>query len=132
MSALLDQTLIKSRYKVALCLDANDFYATLTEHKVPQKKWPLFLQEEELACLHSFDLKAPEKLALVCVSKQVQNGKVIDAYLTLVHEAVHIVQDSMEYMCETSPSKEFFAYSIERISKQLITEYVNRRKHKET
>lgn len=44
----------------------------------------------------------------------------------LVHEAVHVFQYHCEYLGETSPSKEFEAYSIQTISQALMQKYADR------
>ncbi len=50
----------------------------------------------------------------------------IDIACALVHEATHIFQSLCTQIGETSPSKEFQAYSIERITERLMREYARR------
>lgn len=58
-----------------------------------------------------------KECAIVCIRPNDNDAQV---YALLVHEAVHIWQRVKELLGEHSPSAEFEAYSIQRISLELI------------
>lgn len=72
------------------------------------------------ATMHTFKMNN-EYVCLVGVSKgHLRTAPYVEVVGTLVHEAVHIFQRYCEYLCERAPSKEFEAYAIERITKNLL------------
>lgn len=62
-------------------------------------------------CLHPDALAAIDPIQVACA---------------LVHEAVHVFQRLCDNIGESQPSREFEAYSIERISEQLMREFRRR------
>lgn len=63
---------------------------------------------------------------VVCISPAAFDAEPIDVACTLVHEAVHIFQHLCDSIGESNPSREFEAYSIERIAEQLMREFARR------
>lgn len=70
------------------------------------------------AIVSFYDCDDGSTCAVVLLKKN--NFGKIQNYSILVHEAVHIWQELKKLMNETSPSIEFEAYSIQRISQDLI------------
>lgn len=68
-----------------------------------------------VVCLHPDALIAADPIQVAC---------------TLVHESVHIFQRLCDSIGEVCPSREFEAYSIERIAEQLMREFVRRMEQK--
>ena len=64
-----------------------------------------------------------EPTCVVCIRDGADHAPIPVAGL-LVHEAVHIFQRWCDVHGEQSPSNEFQAYSIQRISQQLMWEFV--------
>lgn len=64
-----------------------------------------------VVCLHPDTPKAVDQIEVAC---------------TFVHEAVHVFQRLCDSIGEDAPSREFEAYSIERIAESLMREYVRR------
>ena len=65
-----------------------------------------------------------DKSVLVVVqigSTKKRNAHEVNAII--VHEAVHVWQEIREMMCEKEPSSEFEAYSIQKISLDLMSEF---------
>ena len=77
------------------------------------------------ACVHTWE-KDGLLTCIVCLCPDALESDPVDVILTLVHEAVHVFQRMCDSIGESAPSREFEAYSIERISEALIVEYRRR------
>jgi len=114
----LDRSLITGP-RVALCLSDDEWKAAMEEIGV---EFPAvtesmgaatqdFVRDGKFYCVVFFDMyltKTLTDLEVACV---------------LVHEAVHVWQKYCSYVGEDKPSKEFEAYSIEAISRNLMEAY---------
>lgn len=125
----LNRALMLSPYCIALCTNEKDFYLELKRMKLPQHRWPPFLSTDHAnATAHWFDAPSGHKPAVIVCMPETKGIEPEQYYAMLVHEAVHIFQLVCEYIGETSPSKEFEAYSIQAISQELMYAWKNRKK----
>lgn len=77
------------------------------------------------ATCHTWE-KQGKLICVVCLRPPSDDADPIHIACSLVHESVHVFQELCESIGETNPSPEFEAYSIERISEQLMREYARR------
>jgi hypothetical protein len=70
--------------------------------------------------------KGGKLICIVCIRPPGEGADPIQVACSLVHEAVHVFQELCQSIGEASPSSEFEAYSIERISEQLMREFLRR------
>lgn len=114
------QSLALPTVKYCLCLSEE---AYLRECKRLKVKFPdPFLLDGSAACVHFFynDTKM-QWVAMVCMDPSGERS-LTEHFALLVHEGVHIFQKQMEDWREEAPGKEFEAYSIQRISLDLMYE----------
>lgn len=108
---------------LGLCIDERDWLREM--RRLGVKSPSEFTNAGKAATMHWFDnLKGGEDLSIVCVDRNAirdSSGTAIAALL--VHEAVHVFQHICERIGEETPSKEFEAYSIQRISQDLMYFY---------
>lgn len=106
---------------LALCLTEAD-YLKCARHcriKAPDEWLDM---DRNRACTHTWETGG--KLAcVVCVHPDALTADPIDVAASLCHEAVHVFQRLCDSIGETAPSREFEAYSIERIAEQLMREF---------
>lgn len=69
-----------------------------------------------------------ETVAIVCLYDH--SYSIEQVFGLLAHEAVHIWQEIRSHLGEQSPSKEFEAYSVQKICQELFSEYMRQRKPK--
>lgn len=120
----LDRDTVRTPHMI-LCL-AEDEYLRVAEHcNVPRPDHWLD-ESRQAACVHTWESEG----ALTCVvclhPETLIAVDPIQVACTLVHESVHIFQRLCNNIGETHPSREFEAYSIERIAEQLMREFVRR------
>lgn len=112
--------LIRRPCHLALCTDESDYLREMRRMKI--KSPSPFILEGKQATAHWFDHKrGGDGVAIVCIdlaSLRKSTGTAIAALL--VHEAVHVFQNICEHLGEENPSSEFEAYSIQRISQDLM------------
>ena len=82
-----------------------------------------WLTATQAACVHTWESDG-KTCCVVCLRVDAYDS--IGIACTLVHEAVHVFQRLCDSIGESEPSREFEAYSIERISEELMREYVRR------
>ena len=98
-----------------LVLTEEDYHLALDVLKIPKDgRSPWLLNDQCGATLHTFDDNH-------VVSLMYTNQVNLIVYGLLVHESVHIWQQFCERIGENSPSIEFEAYSIQRISQNLMS-----------
>lgn len=112
--------LIVGSYQTTVCTSQAMFERELKDMNWPRDDWPYWLKTEHAnACCHAFHDKG---ICIVCVPPAPDRDQVEVAGL-LIHEAVHVWQHECNAIGEDSPSKEFEAYSIQRIAQGLLAEY---------
>ena len=107
-----------------LCLNLDDLCKTLKSCGIKKNEWPEFCGiNANVAEVHAFTSKSggPD-FVIVCLNLE-KVKDTISAYSFLVHEAVHIWQSFCHFIGESQPSPEFEAYSIQRISAELMRDY---------
>lgn len=122
----LDRTLVRSPYRIGLCLNEKDYKKELKRLNVPKIDRVGFVPFGFTAAVHSFE---KEGILMVCLSSE-NKLKKIDIHCLLVHEAVHIWQRTKYALAEHTPSCEFEAYAIQNISRSLIDSYNKQIKQK--
>lgn len=111
---------------LALCLSEKEYLQAAKHCNIDSpEKW--IDESKNFAVLHTWQ-RGGSLTCLVCLSAQAQDSDPITVATTLVHEAVHVFQRLCDSIGESEPSREFEAYSIERISEQLMREFARRMK----
>jgi hypothetical protein len=107
---------------LALCLNEAEFQMACKYLKiVAPAPW---LSNTAAACVHTYESEG--KLAcIVCLDAE-QDCTPAELASLLVHEATHVKQELMLRIGEDSPSKEFEAYTMQRITCELFAEYSRR------
>lgn len=119
----VDRALVTCPYYIALCKDEDAFKRELRRLKVPPGQWPPFLGAAHAdATVHFLESRSNGLIALVTVKPRAKASR-IALDLLLVHEAVHIWQETRRVLGEKAPSDEFEAYSIQHIAQRLIEAY---------
>lgn len=121
----LDRSInICSMYYV-LCLDIPSFHRVLKHCGIPQQDYPNFVaRSHSNATVHYLlDGKEHKKIAVICI-KDYQNKEPVQVAALLCHESVHIVQEHMDDIGETNPSREFVAYAVQNIFQSLAESFV--------
>ena len=112
--------------RMVLCLSEQEYLQAVKLYRVDYPHpWILHGQA---AVVHTWERDG--MLACIVCLNPPEEFDSINVACTIVHEAVHIFQRLCEQLGETSPSKEFQAYSIERITERLMREYARRIKEK--
>jgi hypothetical protein len=120
----LDRDLIANPLYLGLCLSEEAFHREMRRLAIPREKWPNWISMTHAnATAHYFDhSKSRRRLAIICLRREKGISR-IQIYGLLVHEAVHIWQWIKEDIGEDAPSKEFEAYSIQRLAMNLMSAY---------
>jgi len=104
------------------CFSETAFRRELRRLRLPAHAQPAFLNPSSNATTHFFERGDGSAAAIVCMPPDVEADPIQVACL-LVHEAVHIWQESMRLIGEEKPSAEFEAYGIQTISQELMYLY---------
>lgn len=116
----LDRTLVQAPFYYGLCTTEKGFLREVKRLKVPSPpNW--VLNEWSDATTHFLELDGKVS-AIVCI-RNFEGKPVEQVYGLLVHEASHIWQEIKRLMGEGSPSAEFEAYSIQRVSQNLMNAF---------
>lgn len=114
---------------MTLCLSADEFRQA-AEHCSVENPGIWLDVQRQAACVHTWEQDG----LLTCVVCLHPDTLVaidpIRVACSLVHEAVHVFQRLCDSIGECAPSREFEAYSIERISEQLLREFARRLEEK--
>ncbi len=121
-----DTSLFISPIYYGLCTSEKAFSKELKRLKIPKSQRGDFITNEwSDATVHHFE-KDGKEILIVCIDKKNNkelNRDAIEIVGLLVHESVHIWQKIKEHIGERHPSAEFEAYSIQKISQELIDAY---------
>ena len=132
----LDRGLMTSAYHYALALSEKDFHSELRRLKVPKRSWPDFQKTSRSHATTNYFEKTGEcnQCAIVTMHPHKKSGHdILQVYVILVHEAVHIWQAHRDSIGETHPGAEQEAYAVQRIAQSLMFSYneqTKRRKKK--
>ena len=121
----LDRTLILSPVYYTLCTSEKTLAIELKRIKL---KRDLVKTIDTGATTTFFCNDDGETMAIVCLFNHKYDIEQINAILA--HEAVHIWQDIRGLIGEKNPSAEFEAYSIQKITQELLYEYKRQRGRK--
>ena len=124
----LDRSLIIGPY-LCLCTTEKDYHAVLDYLKVPAHQRRPWVGKRADATTHLLENQDHGLVAVVCLG-DVSRRSPVDVAALLVHEAVHVWQAFCEDIGEKSPSDEFEAYSIQRISYQLLSAFAQQSRRK--
>lgn len=119
----LSRDTVRAPYLLLCLTDAE--YQRAVRHCSVARADPWIDEERQLACVHTWEREG-NLVCVVCLAPGSLEQDPVDVILTLVHEAVHVFQRLCDSIGERAPSREFEAYSIERIAESLICEYRRR------
>ena len=105
-----------------LCLSEAEYLKAVAHCNVKNPN-PWILPSQD-ACVHTWECDGM-LVCVVCVNPPCDYDG-IDIAALLTHEAVHIFQRLCDSIGEDRPSREFEAYSIQRIAERLMREYARR------
>lgn len=114
----LDRSLLLTPY-YALCTSEKILQTELKRMKVSDKT--IGLNNGAGATTNFLYNNRNDRVAIVCLYDHSLDKEQI--YSLLAHEAVHIFQEMASIMNESSPSIEFQAWGIQKISQELFYEY---------
>lgn len=109
---------------LVLCLSKAEYSAVVRHCKIVDPA-PWLDEERNKACVHSWEYSG-NLVSVVCLHEDALKADPLEVVLTLVHEAVHVFQRLCDSIGEHAPSREFEAYSIERIAQALAEEFRRR------
>ena len=115
------RSLLDVPFCYCLVITEKAFKRELRRLKVPPKSWPNYTNSSHAnATVHFFEKTGgADEFCIVTLRDWKRHTKT--AILgVLVHEAVHIWQETRDRMGEHRPSVEFEAYAIQRISQNLM------------
>jgi hypothetical protein len=125
----LDRDTVRGPYMV-LCLSERAYLAAARHCKVPDPD-PWMDEKRNVAVLHTWESEG-KLTCVVCLHPDARDADPVDVACSLVHESVHVFQRLCDSIGESSPSREFEAYSIERIADRLMREFVRQTTKSET
>ncbi len=117
----LDRDTVRAPH-MALCLTEADFIAAARHCKIKSPGTWIELDRNK-ACVHTWE-SGGLLTCIVCLHPDSAKANPIEVACTLVHESVHVFQRLCDSIGESEPSREFEAYSIERIAERLMREFV--------
>lgn len=106
-----------------LCISEDAFKRAAKHCGVAVEDGEWMDEKRQMAVVHTWQ-KNGKMIAVVCLHPDSRNADPIEVASTLVHESVHIFQRLCDSIAESDPSREFEAYSIERIAERLMREFV--------
>lgn len=117
----LDRDTVRAPY-MALCLTERDYLAVVRHCNVTNPD-PWMDTARQKAVVHTWE-KDGKLTCVVCMHPDALDADPIEVACSLVHEAVHVFQRLCDSIGESQPSREFEAYSIERLAERLMREFV--------
>jgi len=119
----LDRYTVRAPHLI-LCMSAKEF-ARVARHCNVSDPGPWIDEQRHAACLHTWECGG-NLTCIVCIHPDRAKEDPIEVAGSLVHESVHVFQRLCDLIGERAPSREFEAYSIERISTELMREFKRR------
>lgn len=114
--------LIDSPITYGVCLTEEEYRSMLTVNGVSEIEQGEYISKDSTAEVKFFR-PGTRNLAIVTFCKNHQTLEFNHLCTVICHEAVHIWQAIKEHIGESNPSDEFEAYSIQRITKNLLDHY---------
>lgn len=116
-----DRSLMSVPFSYCLVITEKAFERELRRLKIPPKLWPNYVNSSHAnATVHFFQsTRNNDECCIVTLKNWKKHSKTAVLGL-LVHEAVHIWQETRDRMGEHRPSVEFEAYAIQRIAQNLM------------
>lgn len=109
-----------------LCGSEEEFLAVMKHLKC--KYFDRWMHEPHRATTHTFE-KDDTLTCIVCLDFNETKKLPLDSIIgVLAHEATHIKQKLCESIGERTPSAEFEAYTIQCITQQLVSDFLERGK----
>lgn len=121
MTKWLNPTLLTCDH-VGICFNERDFHRELRRMKVPAHQWSSWLTEGALATTHHLTSEKGSRASIVCIPIR-KDWEGVEVAALLVHEAMHVVQEAMDYIGESVVGRETQAYAIQNISARLMGAY---------
>jgi hypothetical protein len=119
----LDRTLVLAPVYIGLCRSAEDLKKEMRRLRIPAADAPEFLSGGATASTMTFSNADNETACIVCIG-DVRNHAPTSVAALLVHEAVHVWQEIKRNIGEATPSSEFEAYAIQRVSQTLMEAFL--------
>lgn len=118
----LERGLITSPLYLSLCTTERQFHRQLRHIGIERADWPPFLSSVHANATAHFFLRKDKHVAIVCIHPAPERDQ-LEVVGLIVHEAVHVWQEVLEYIGEHRPSAEFEAYSVQSLAQTLLGEY---------
>lgn len=121
----IDEALLRRPCSVGMCIDERAYLREMRRFNI--KSPSSFVIPGMAATMHWLDDTTGdgESVAIVCVDiERVRHLDGIQLACLIVHEAVHVFQNICQHWGEEAPGKELEAYSIQRLSQQLMYAYL--------
>lgn len=123
MTRWLDRATVLAPF-TTLCLSEKEFLRVARHCKIGDPGIWLDESKNNAVC-HTW--QAGHRLVcVVCMHPDALTADPIEVASSIVHESVHVFQRLCDSIGESEPSREFEAYSIERISERLMREFARR------
>lgn len=106
-----------------LCLSEKEFMAAARHCGVTDPG--IWVGDGSMGCCHTWERDA-RLICIITLHPDAIGANPIEVAATLVHESVHVFQRLCDSIGEDKPSREFEAYSIERIAERLMREFKRR------
>jgi hypothetical protein len=120
----LDRELFVTAQYYTLCTSEKMFRKALKHLKIKRKEAPTFIANwHSDATVHTFENRGNRCVSAVVCLRNFENKSAVAIAGILVHEAVHVWQETRDYFGETSPSRELEAYAIQNIAQRLMSEF---------
>lgn len=119
-------SLLDTPIEYGLYLNPKDFARALKKMGLPNWDKEIFIPEGKGACVNVYDSESGKTIAFVCLNQEKVERESLhlnQVHALLLHEAVHVWQHIKDAIGEKNPSKEFEAYSVQRISQNLFYLY---------
>lgn len=122
----LDRCLLPGPY-LALCTTPKEYQQVCKHLKVAKADRPEFLYRDNADAAAHFFSRHKRTTAVVCISARKEHS-IPQVYALLVHEAVHIWQDTKEQYGEKRPGDEVEAYAVQALAQRLMEAYARQAK----
>lgn len=130
-SLWLNRRLLDCPYHISLCLSPKEFRFVCRQIGLACKVRPEYLPNEHAdAATHFFALYGGKKHAAVVCLGCIEGKSQAQIAALLVHEAIHIWQDTLALLGEGKPGSELEAYAVQSIVQTLLEAYNRRAKRK--
>lgn len=123
MIAWCSKTLVQNPWNYCLVLTQKELEKVLKKNKINEIADDDERLKSAAATVSFYTSPKGCKIAIVKLGQNYKKYSKIVMYSLLVHEATHIWQAVRETLYEDEPSSEFEAYSIQKISYELMLAY---------